>query len=91
MQSLNRIHRVGLPKEATTRYWLPFIDCAVEKSVDSKLLERQNTMYEFLGDETVAMGIDWEDAVEDDITDSPRELGEAFNDIMERINAPSNS
>jgi hypothetical protein len=52
LQSLNRIHRVGLPKGIKTNYWLPIIDCAVERSVDARLRQRQQTMFDFLNDDS---------------------------------------
>ena len=27
LQSLNRIHRIGLPESTTTEYWIPVVDC----------------------------------------------------------------
>ena len=48
LQSLNRIHRIGLPQGAVTEYWIPVVDCAVERSVDRRLQQRQRTMFEFL-------------------------------------------
>lgn len=50
LQSLNRIHRVGLPPGTLTQYWIPMLDCAVERSVDTRLKQRQHTMFDFLND-----------------------------------------
>jgi hypothetical protein len=85
LQSLNRIHRVGLPEGAKTRYWIPFIDCAIERSVDERLKIRTETMYEFLGDDTPTRSIDWDET--DDITDSSGELSEAFGSILSNIDS----
>ncbi|MDY6918433.1 MAG: DEAD/DEAH box helicase [Chloroflexota bacterium] len=80
LQSLNRIHRVGLPPGTTTHYWIPFLECAVERSVDSRLRQRQQVMYEFLGDGTPVLGID--PAEETSIAGSYEELRQDFQDLM---------
>ena len=83
LQSLNRIHRVGLPEEITTHYWIPIIDCAIERSVDQRLQERQQRMYEFLGDETPVIGIDMSE--ESDVADNYSELDQDFRIILREI------
>lgn len=83
LQSLNRIHRVGLPEGATTHYWIPIIECAVEHVVDNRLQERQRLMYEFLGDETPVLGIDIDEETE--VTDSNEELNQDFQETIREI------
>lgn len=83
LQSLNRIHRIGLPEDVTTHYWIPILDCAVERSVDNRLRQRQRVMYEFLGDDTPVLGADF---VEDmDVADNYEELNEDFQDVTREI------
>ena len=83
LQSLNRIHRIGLPEGATTEYWIPVVDCAVERSVDRRLQQRQSTMYEFLGDDAPVLGVDWhEDTV---AVDSDDETAVAFQDLLTEL------
>ena len=83
LQSLNRIHRVGLPDDVVTNYWVPFIDCAVERSVDERLERRARTLFEFLGDETPAFGIDWDDQTE--VSDDVDQVGVDFSTMIDRI------
>ena len=83
LQSLNRIHRVGLPEGITTHYWIPIIECAVEHVVDNRLQERQRLMYEFLGDETPVLGIDVGEETE--VSDSNEELNQDFQEIIREI------
>jgi SNF2 family DNA or RNA helicase len=85
LQSLNRIHRVGLPAGVTTHYWLPILECAVEHTVDQRLRERQQRMYEFLGDETPVIGIPIEE--ESDIADTYSELDQDFGSIVQEISS----
>lgn len=87
LQSLNRIYRVGLPRHITTHYWIPILECAVERSVDDRLQERQQTMYEFLGDGTAVIGIDVRE--ESDIAESHSELDHDFRAIMREIESGS--
>jgi SNF2 family DNA or RNA helicase len=85
LQSLNRIYRVGLPEQITTQYWIPILECAVERSVEQRLLERQQTMYEFLGDETPVIGIDVSE--ESDIAENSSELDYDFRRTIGEINS----
>ena len=83
LQSLNRIHRIGLPQGAVTEYWIPVVDCAVERSVDQRLQQRQRTMFEFLGDDAPVLGVDWqEDTV---AVDSDDETQAAFQDLLTQL------
>ena len=83
LQSLNRIYRVGLPEHVTTHYWIPILECAVERSVNQRLQERQQTMYEFLGDETPVIGIDVRE--ESDIAENSSELDYDFRGTIREI------
>ena len=83
LQSLNRIHRIGLPQGAVTNYWIPVVDCAIERSVDHRLQQRQRTMYQFLGDDAPVLGVDWrEDGV---AVDSEDEMEAAFEDLLTEL------
>ena len=83
LQSLNRIHRIGLPESTTTEYWIPVVDCGVERSVDRRLKQRQLTMFEFLGDDAPVLGVDWQ---EDTISvDSEDETEAAFRDLLTEL------
>ena len=83
LQSLNRIHRIGLPKGAVTEYWIPVVDCAVERSVDRRLQQRQRTMFDLLGDDAPVLGVDWkEDTVS---VDSDDETQAAFQDLVTEL------
>ena len=58
LQSMNRIHRIGLPVGVQTVYWLPILDCAIERSVNTRLSLRQRIMYDFLGDDAPVIDMD---------------------------------
>ena len=83
LQSLNRIHRIGLPQGAVTEYWIPVVDCAVERSVDRRLQQRQRTMFDLLGDDAPILGVDWQ---EDTVSvDSNDETEAAFQDLVTEL------
>ena len=83
LQSLNRIHRIGLPQGAVTEYWIPVVDCAVERSVDRRLQQRQRTMFDLLGDDAPVLGVDWQ---EDTVSvDSDDETQAAFQDLLTEL------
>lgn len=81
LQSMNRIHRIGLPVGAQTTYWIPILECAIERSVDARLSLRQRVMYDFLGDDAPVVGMEEENV----ITDTDKELEEAFNSVITEI------
>ena len=83
LQSLNRIHRIGLPRNAETQYWIPLVDCAVERSVDRRLQQRQRTMFEFLGDDAAVLGVEWGE--DTPAADSGDEMNAAFQDLLTEL------
>jgi len=77
LQSLDRIHRVGLKKTDRITYYLPLIDTAIERVIDARLASRQGTLYEVLGDPAkVVAGLDadWLLEQEEELEDIFREL-----------------
>jgi len=85
LQSMNRIHRVGLPAGVTTNYWIPFLDSAVERAVDSRLTRRQQVMYRLLNDRAIAVGREVQDDEETVLADDLDEVARAFQVITEEI------
>ena len=81
LQSMDRIHRVGMPAGLTAEYHIPVINCAVERAVDKRLKIRQAVLYEVLNDRMPVLGID-EDMW---IADSADELETAYNDVIKEI------
>jgi len=81
MQSMDRIHRVGMPAGLTAIYHIPVIDCAIERSIDKKLKKRQKDLYELLSDPMPVLGIDDESW----IADSEKEVDDAFADVTKEI------
>jgi len=81
LQSMDRIHRVGMPHGTTALYHIPIIDCAIERSIDKRLKKRQRDMYTVLNDPMPVLGVD-DDAW---VADSVDELNYAFNDVIKEI------
>jgi len=81
IQSMDRIHRVGMPAGLTAVYHIPVIDCAIERSVDKRLKKRQQDLYELLSDPMPVLGIDDEAW----IADSNQEVDDAFDDVIKEI------
>ena len=82
LQSMDRIHRVGMPKGLTAIYHIPFLNCAIERTVDNRLQKRQNVLYNLLNDPMPVLGID-EDLW---IADSDEEVETAYQDLIKEIN-----
>jgi SNF2 family DNA or RNA helicase len=81
LQSMDRIHRVGMPTGLTAEYHIPFINCAIERTVDKRLRKRQEILYGLLSDPMPILGID-EDLW---IADSEAELDAAYQDLINEI------
>jgi len=83
LQSMNRIHRVGLPEGAVTTYWIPYIDCAIERSVNQRLAKRQEVMYRLLNDPATVLGFDEDNETE--IVDTEDEINTAFSSLISEL------
>ena len=81
LQSLDRIHRVGLKKTDKITYHLPIIDTAIERVIDARLASRQKTLYELLGDPAmVVTGLDGDWLLERD-----EELEDIFRELEKEL------
>lgn len=56
LQSMDRIHRVGLPPKTKTTYYIPVMDCAIDRLVDRRLYSRQKVLYNLLSDNAIPIG-----------------------------------
>lgn len=81
LQSMDRIHRVGMPAGTTANYCIPFINCAIERAVNNRLKRRQRILYELLNDPMPVLGIDDEAWV----SDSEEELENDFSEVVKEI------
>ena len=81
LQSMDRIHRVGMPRGLTAVYHIPIIKCAVERAVDKRLKKRQRDLYSLLGDSMPVLGVDEEMWV----ADSGDEVDNSFAIVLEEI------
>jgi hypothetical protein len=61
IQSLDRIHRQGMPPGVTARVEIPHIPCAVERVLNRRLRARQENLYRLLDDPMPVVGFDDED------------------------------
>ena len=80
---MNRIHRVGLPEGAVTTYWIPYLECAIERSVNQRLLKRQEVMYSLLNDPATILGFDEDNQTE--ISDTEDEINSAFSSLKSEL------
>jgi hypothetical protein len=85
IQSLDRIHRQGMPKGTIARFMVPSIPCALERVLNRRLRERQKRLYQLLDDPMPVVGFD-DDAHRGmfDI-DEEDDLGELFEEVLSEI------
>ncbi len=81
LQSMDRIHRVGMPRDARATYHIPLIPSAMEQAVNRRLKQRQETLYRLLDDDMPVMGY------EDDSTllDREDDLEMVFTEVLQEI------
>ena len=58
IQSLDRIHRQGMPKGKTAHVDIPYIPCAIERVLNRRLRRRQAQLYQLLNDPMPVIGFD---------------------------------
>jgi hypothetical protein len=81
LQSLDRIHRVKMPKDRPPTYHIPLLPCAIEKSIDRRLRDRQKVLYDVLNDDMAVLGFDPDSTALDDESD----LEAIFSDVIKEI------
>jgi SNF2-related domain len=81
LQSLDRIHRVKMPKNRPPTYHIPLLPCAIEKSIDRRLRDRQQVLYDVLNDDVTVLGFDPDSTALDDESD----LEAIFSDVLKEI------
>ncbi len=65
IQSLDRIHRIGLPPEATVAYHLLLSPDSIDTVIDRRLTEKMERMMRLLNDDVGILNLDSDDADED--------------------------
>ncbi len=83
LQSMDRIHRIGMPPEAQVNYHIPLLDCAIEQIVNRRLSDRQRALYDILNDDMPVLG----DEADQLIVERDEDLEELFQQLMEEISA----
>ena len=83
LQSMDRIHRVGMPARVHPNYHIPILQCAIEQLVDRRLRKRQRLLYRLLEDDMPVLGFD------DDLFLADREddLEEIFQELVQDISS----
>jgi SNF2 family DNA or RNA helicase len=81
LQSMDRIHRVGMPKGTRTCYHIPLIQCAIEQVVDRRLRARQRVLYHLMDDDMPIFGYD-DDSF---LIDREDDLEQIFGEVLRAI------
>lgn len=85
LQSMDRIHRVGLPARTKTTYHIPVMDCAIERLIDKKLQSRQRVLYKLLSDNTIPIGGWSEDGLFEEDEDIDRIIEELRKELTQDL------
>ncbi len=86
LQSMDRIHRVGMPPKIHPHYHIPILQCAIEQVVDRRLRSRQQVLYRLLDDDMPVLGYE-EGSF---LLDREDDLEEIFRDLLEEITKSAN-
>jgi hypothetical protein len=85
LQSMDRIHRQGMPAGTTAHIEIPFISCAVERVLNRRLRDRQRRLYDLLDDPLPVVGFD--DSPQRGLFDLSEydDIEELFEEVLEEI------
>jgi hypothetical protein len=81
LQSLDRIHRVGLPPGTETVYQIPLAPCSIERVLDRRLKHRQPVLYKLLEDDMPILGA----ADDSPLLEQEDDLERIFAEVLEEI------
>jgi SNF2 family DNA or RNA helicase len=87
LQSMDRIHRVGMPRHVRPVYHIPLIECAVEQILDRRLRDRQRVLYHVLNDDMAVLGFEDESF----LVDREDDLAEIIEDLLTAIRRGRNA
>lgn len=85
VQSLDRIHRQGMPPGTTANFVIPSIPCAIERVLNRRLLERQRLLYDLLDDPMPIVGFDDADHRGVFDVEEYQSLDEVFGEVLKEI------
>ncbi len=85
LQSMDRIHRVGMPKNTRPHYYIPLLECAIEQVIDRRLRSRQSQLYELLEDDMRVLGYDEDSG--SFLTEDEDDLDSIFQDILTELSS----
>lgn len=85
MQSLDRIHRQGMPSGTTAHVEIPSIPCAIERVLNSRLSTRQRRLYTLLNDPMSVVGFDGDAHRGFFDVDEVEDLDDLFEEVLRAI------
>lgn len=85
LQSMDRIHRVGMPKNTRPHYYIPLVECAIELVIDRRLSARQKQLYDLLEDDMRVLGYDEDSS--SFLSDDEDDLDSIFQDILTELSS----
>jgi hypothetical protein len=87
IQSMDRIHRQGMPRGKTAHIEIPSIPCAIERVLNRRLSIRQEALYRLLDDPMPVVGFDDETHQGYFDLEDVDEIDELFEDVIREIRA----
>lgn len=91
MQSLDRIHRQGMPSRTTAHVCIPSIPCAIERVLNARLAARQRRLYSLLNDPMPVVGFDGDAHRGFFDIDELDSLDALFEEVLSRIRVAHSS
>ena len=85
MQSLDRIHRLGLGPRDTVHYWLPIAKDTIDEVIDARLEEKQARMLRLLGDDLPQLSLESPQGVFTEPEDEEEDFAAVVDHIKSKI------
>ena len=87
IQSLDRIHRQGMPRGTTAHVEIPHLPCAIERVLNRRLADRQQRLYRLLDDPMPVIGFDDEGQQGFYELSEDEEVDSLFEEVLAEIRA----
>lgn len=87
IQSIDRIHRQGMPPGTTAHIEIPYLPCAIERVLNRRLSGRQARLYRLLNDTMPVIGFDDEDHHGFFDVEDVEEIDALFEEVLAEIRA----
>ena len=90
LQSLDRIHRVGLEENDEIHYWIPICADSIDEVIDERLKEKQKKLLELMDDEFGIIDLESSEGEFSEESEEEKDFISVINQIKAKSQSPKN-